>query len=133
MARRTRQQVEALAEAPTATQGEPDEPEAPTAWASSEDAPSDAQEPASVLDLALIARSEAPATMQTPVSMQNGGYHRSDPEAEQPPPAKRYRVERDARLNTSGGIVFLKAGKVVDSQAYSIPLLQSAGIQLTEV
>ena len=114
-------------------QDEPEEDEAATPWAGAEGAPSAPLEPASVLDLAILARSEVPASMETPVSMQNGGHHRSDPEAEQPPPAKRYRVDRDARLNTSGGVVFLKAGKVLDSQSYSIPFLRSAGIQLTEV
>lgn len=133
MARRTRQQAEALAEAPGEPKDEPAAEEAPTAWASGEDAPGEPQEPESVLDLAILARSEAPAAMQTPASMQNGGHHQVDPEAEQPPPARRYRVERDARLNTSGGVVFLKAGKLVDSQSYSIPFLESAGVRLVEV
>jgi hypothetical protein len=73
-----------------------------------------------------------PAPMQTPSSMLDGAQRGPDLEAE-PPHVRRYQVVRDGRVVMGGGIVYLKAGKVVDDQSYSIQLLQLAGIQLAEV
>jgi hypothetical protein len=80
---------------------------------------------------------EAPAAVQTPVSMLNSQVDydalRAEQMARESPPVKRYRVERDGRLNLGSGPVFLKAGKVVDERAYSIAHLRASGIQLAEI
>jgi len=73
----------------------------------------------------------APTALETPASM------RTDMPAAAPggeaPKVRRYVVQRDGRLNQNGGVVWLRAGKIVTDTAYSIPLLRAAGIQLAEV
>jgi hypothetical protein len=57
-----------------------------------------------------------------------------NPDEPEPPPLKRYLVERDARIvhAETGLPTVLRAGKVIDSRHYNIDLLRKQHVQLTE-
>lgn len=74
----------------------------------------------------------ASEAMQTPASMRDDQVPSAASDAGVPT-VRSYVVTRDGRLNQNGGVVWLRAGKIVTDAAYSIPLLRQAGIQLSEV
>ena len=122
MARKTRAAEGVPVLAPVPAQDESAADVGALAWARGEDASTGDVEAAAGVPV-----------METPASMLEGAQRGHDPEAGPPPLVRRYRVERDGRASFGGNLVLLKAGKVIEEQAYDVAVLRAAGIQLAEI